>query len=379
VVLLALVLLLAQSPAPPCGDLTSCRQAALEARERKDYEAFHDLAWITYRKGKPDDPELMLLLARAQSLSGRAGDAIVMLERLAARGAATDVETSDDFDAVRHHPRWKSSSSGTGAEAPKAPVTEPVKAPKAEVAKAPAGEATKAPTGAAAKAPAGEAAKAPTREATKGTLTFTTLLSPSALAYDAVSKRYLIADRQARRIAVIDERSGTVSTLVGEKARLGEIGGMAIDPRQGDLWVVTSSGDDTSLSRLQLISGRELGVVRLKGVRGRVGGVAFVRGTGLVTSDEHGDIYKVSPSGQAEKIGSLEYVPAALGADGDGLLYVTAGGPRIARYRIAPFRRLGVVDVGGPPPSNLPFAVVRDSIHVVVATEAGYEIRTLRK
>ena len=145
--LLALVLLLAQSPAPPCADLTTCRQAALEARERKDYEAFHDLAWLTLRKGKPDDAELMLLLARAQSLSGRAGDAIVMLERLAARGVATDVETSDEFDAVRHHPRWKSSS--TGADAPKAPASEAAKAPTGAASKAPADAASKAPEGAA--------------------------------------------------------------------------------------------------------------------------------------------------------------------------------------------------------------------------------------
>ena len=387
--------LLIQAP-PACADVQSCKHAALEAKERKDFEAFHDLAWLAFRKGKPDDPELMLLLARAQSLSGRSGDAIVMLERLAARGSATDVDTSDDFDAVRRHPRWNPAGTPKPAtiEAPKAPATAlsiGAGNAKAETPRAPRDaaaeerrakpEAPKAPPPVS--SPEARSAKAegvkPPAATKPSTLAFTTLLSPSALAYDAVSKRYLIADRQARRIAVVDENTGTVSTLVGDQARLGEIQGMAIDPRQGDLWVVTSSGDDMSLSRLQLISGRELGVARISGVRGRIGGVAFVRGAGLVVSDQFGDVYKVTAAGQGEKVGSLEYVPTALGADGDGILYVTAGGPRIARFSLAPFRRLSVVDLDTAPPAGLPFTVVRDAIHLIVAAGGGYEVRILKK
>ena len=48
---------------------------------------FHDLAWRAVQKGKPNDPDLMLLLARAQSLSGRPGDALVMLGRIVDLGA----------------------------------------------------------------------------------------------------------------------------------------------------------------------------------------------------------------------------------------------------------------------------------------------------
>ena len=58
-----------------------------------------------------------------------------------------------------------------------------------------------------------------------------------------MSKRFIIADRKARRIAVIDGTTGQVATLVGAQGDLGDIGGITIDPRQGDLWVV-SSGDD---------------------------------------------------------------------------------------------------------------------------------------
>ncbi len=62
--------------------LASCRALAVEAQQRQDFETFHDLAWAAYRKGRANDPEMMLLVARAQSLSGRPGDALVMLERV---------------------------------------------------------------------------------------------------------------------------------------------------------------------------------------------------------------------------------------------------------------------------------------------------------
>jgi hypothetical protein len=349
-VALLLLLLLSQTPSA-CVDVPTCRTAAIEAQGRKDYEAFHDLAWLAYRKGKQDDPELMLLLARAQSLSGRPGDAIVMLERLAARGIPTDVETSEDFEVVRSHPRWNKAPSG---EAPKAPLSEAPNAPLSEVPKAPA-------------------AKKPS------TLAFTTLLTPSALAYDAVSKRYLIADREARRVAIVDENTGHVSTLAGAQAKLGDIKGIAIDTRQGDLWVVSSSEEGTSLNRLQLISGRELGASRIKGLPAPVAGVAFVRGTGIVVSDEEGDIWRVSASGSAEKLGSLEYAPKFIAADLEGTLYVTAGGQRLARYSVSPFRRLGVVDLGAGALAGLPFAVIGDRIHVVVPAGGSYEIRIVRK
>ena len=82
--------LLLQSPPPACADVAACREAAVAAAGRQDFEAFHDLAWRAAQKSRPNDPELMYLLARAQSLSGRPGDALVMLRRLAQMGVATD-------------------------------------------------------------------------------------------------------------------------------------------------------------------------------------------------------------------------------------------------------------------------------------------------
>ena len=65
---------------------SECRQLALDAAARQDYNAFHDLAWRTLQAGPKNDPALMTMLARAQSLSGRPHDALVMLQRLAAMG-----------------------------------------------------------------------------------------------------------------------------------------------------------------------------------------------------------------------------------------------------------------------------------------------------
>src|SRR5712664_2786846 len=93
----ALVLLfsLASGPAPAsssgfqspqdvgCAEWHDCRRLALAAAERGEYERFHDLAWRAAQTGPPKDPALMYLLARAQSLSGRPHDALIMLQRLA--------------------------------------------------------------------------------------------------------------------------------------------------------------------------------------------------------------------------------------------------------------------------------------------------------
>ena len=94
------------SAAQDCREWRDCRQLALDAAARQDFNAFHDLAWRTLQAGPKNDPALMTMLARAQSLSGRPHDALVMLQRLAAMGIATDAATSDDFGGVRALPGW---------------------------------------------------------------------------------------------------------------------------------------------------------------------------------------------------------------------------------------------------------------------------------
>ena len=94
-------LLLSIAQTPTCPDVGACRQAALDAAARGDFETFHDLAWRAAQKGRPNDPELMYLLARAQSLSGRPGDALVMLRRLAQLGVQVVIEDYVHQPALR--------------------------------------------------------------------------------------------------------------------------------------------------------------------------------------------------------------------------------------------------------------------------------------
>ena len=96
-----------QSPRDiPCREWRDCRQLALAAAERGDYEAFHDLAWRAVHTGPPRDPARMYMRARAQSLSGRPHDALVMLRRLAEMGVASDAGTNEDFSRTRQLPEW---------------------------------------------------------------------------------------------------------------------------------------------------------------------------------------------------------------------------------------------------------------------------------
>lgn len=414
--LLALFLILSSSQgAPSCENVEVCRAQALIAHAKGDFESFHDFAWAAYRKAKPNDPELMLLIARAQSLSGRPGDALVMLERVAAQGrmGPPEIVTDPDFARVRALPRWDEvreklligivgSVPGKLPDAPPeskkpdpaaatAPVLKPEppksepaiikpEAPKPEPPKPepPKGEPTKSePTKPAPSKPDAPKSK-PERPAPARTpgspLKFTTALTPTALAYDRVSKRYIIGDRRARRIAVIDENTGQVSTLVGALGALGDVDGIAIDAQQGDLWVVTSGEEGSSLSKMQLISGRVLSTVAIREMTAPIVALSFVSGAGLVAADSEGILWALRPGGRGEKLTSLEYVPKALGSDGRGRLYVSAGGPRLARFAMAPFRRLGTVELDSHRVPDGPFVVVADRLEAIVSAGDGYEL-----
>src|SRR5262245_36709608 len=139
-------------PRQDCKDWQACRQLALDAAERKDYEAFHDLAWRTMQAGPKNDGALMLLVARAQSLSGRPHDALVMLQRLATMNFPTDAATSEDFARVRALPGWaelEPKMAGTAAPAAPTPrsaaTTAPSATPPAPSSAAPVKPATEKP------------------------------------------------------------------------------------------------------------------------------------------------------------------------------------------------------------------------------------------
>src|SRR5262245_21194530 len=105
---LLLLVPLAMQPAPGagCTEYHQCRELALAAADRGDFELFHDLAWRAVQTGPKQDASLMLLLARAQALSGRPHDALGMLQRLAGMGVATDAATNPDFSRTRELPGW---------------------------------------------------------------------------------------------------------------------------------------------------------------------------------------------------------------------------------------------------------------------------------
>lgn len=235
-----------------CADWTDCRQQALAAAERKDYEPFHDLAWRAVQLGPPNDPSLLFLLARAQSLSGRPHDALVMLRRLTVSGVAKDALTSDEFAIVRTLRDWPEIEAAlkSGTEPPPSAGVPRPSAPPAETPDTPAPPAAVSKPAATAGVPAAFTFSAPS-------------FHPSALAYDAVSRRFIISDADVSRLAVIDEFTHHVATLAsGKSAGFGTITAIEIEPRVGNLWVASvdsSSGEDRAmLHKLQLISGRVL-------------------------------------------------------------------------------------------------------------------------
>lgn len=224
----------------------------MEASARGDYEVFHDLAWRAVQKGRANDPDLMAMLARAQALSGRPGDALVMLGRLANLGVAIDAAESDDFRVVRTLPGWPDVEAKlAGKPAPPAPLAPLAPAPSAPSAPlAPARSAPLAPS-------------APLARSER--LSFAAPgVSPLGLAHDAVSRRFVLGDRNAQRLLVIDEGSHNVVNYVSAASAgfYDRLEGFTIDARRGDLWVVSSRGEaDASASilhKLQLVSGRTL-------------------------------------------------------------------------------------------------------------------------
>ena len=263
--------LVAQNPAPvSCPDAASCRQAATEAADRGELETFHDLAWLAVRKGKPNDPELMMLLARAQSLSGRPGDALVMLRRLAQMGVVVDIQ-GEDFRRVRALPGWTEVEALLAAARGK-PGVEPVvpsrAAPpgSAPPAKAPASPLVEAGPAAAPKnAPAPAVMPPPANFRGEEAIRIPeTGIAPIGLAYDSASRRFVVGDRHRNKVIVADEVFKQVNDLIGAgSGGFGALTALEIDRSRGDLWVTSAENGSASVHKLQLVSGRVLTRIEL--------------------------------------------------------------------------------------------------------------------
>lgn len=273
-----------------CNEPKACTELALEARARGAYEVFHDLAWRAVQTGRPNDPDLMYLLARAQALSGRRRDALIMLRRLAESGIANDAATDEDFRRVRELPDWpyiaglparatpgnpvapsaappavaRPPASATKPAAPAVPPSPKASASARATADKPAGLAVTPPkTAAAAPAPtAVRSALRVERASVEEAARFSTRpFVPGGFAYDAVSQRLLFGDVTGRRLFVVGEGADrTVDLVRADSAGFDEVTAIAVDDKRGDLWVASSatSGSGGALHRLQLISGRAL-------------------------------------------------------------------------------------------------------------------------
>jgi hypothetical protein len=223
-----------------CREPQACRELALEARGHGAYEAFHDLAWRAVQTGRPNDPDLMYLLARAQALSGRRRDALIMLRRLAEAGIVTDAATDEDFRSVRELPEWRYVESlsnrarpAAAVPAPETAVTKPgavITAPTQRAAPiaTPPSSAAALPGPAAPAAAAAAAAAA--KPASNGGPEVRLPVEPasveeaarfssrpfvaSGFAYDAVSRRWLFGDAAGRRVFLVGEGSARTVDLI---------------------------------------------------------------------------------------------------------------------------------------------------------------------
>lgn len=345
-----------QDPSQPridCRVWQECRQLALDAAERQDFETFHTLAWRAAQTGPKNDPGLMLMLARAQSLSGRPGDALVMLQRLAQMGVKTDAATNDDFRRVRALPAWaerendpsfrKDSSVRLKAEA--TVKAEPGRAtPPTPTPEKPRDDVKRTEISAAASSTTG-----PTES-----LRFTIApFTPAGLAYDAVSRRFIVGDRDARKLAVIDEFSQHVANLA---TGFGQIAALEIDPRLGNLWVVSADDPQTTLHKLQLVSGRSLGRYE---VEDRFGAARFTdvaatgAGTVLVLDTGGHRLFRLNANGKTLELAATlpDQHATSVAPGANDVVYVAHDGGLLlvdlASRAVTPVSTAAGVDVSG--------------------------------
>lgn len=291
----------AQSVAPQstCAEWQACRDLAERARAAGDYESFHDLAWRAVQTRGRRDPELFFLLARAQSLSGRPHDAMVTLQRLAQEmHVAKDVSQDEDFRRVRALPGWPRMQALIAAEAS---GQEPEARTQGPAARKSETSATAEPVENPATAGDAPPEREPRTRGAGGTSEEVARFSAGSfdaggLAYDAVSRRFVIGNLPARKLTIVEEGTNRAATLSGDAAQLLNVRALEIDRAQGDLWVVSEGSRDASddpiseLHKLQLVSGRVLAVYTAEpsSTPNRFVDVAVGRSMGVLVLDAAG-------------------------------------------------------------------------------------------
>ena len=148
-----------------------------------------------------------------------------------------------------------------------------------------------------------------------------------------MSRRFVLGDRQAHRLLIVDEVSRNVVNYVGAASAgfLDQLTGLTIDARRGDLWVLSAEGEDeaaaSALHKLQLVSGRTLLEIKPPKASGAVRFVAVTvvsDGTVYAIDARQSRLFRLRPGAR-----SLEPVmrvdaraPTALAAADERTLYV---------------------------------------------------------
>ena len=152
-------------------------------------------------------------------------------------------------------------------------------------------------------------------------------LTTVGLAYDAVSGRFIVADKNDRRLLVVGERSGHMASLAGVDAGFDEVAAFEIDPTEGDLWVVSASSRSRSstVHKLQLISGRVLASIPLSPDEGpaRFTDVAVTPQSILALDGEGRRVYRVAKKGRTLEMVARLAAPecTSLAPAADGVAY----------------------------------------------------------
>jgi DNA-binding beta-propeller fold protein YncE len=194
--------------------------------------------------------------------------------------------------------------------------------------------------------------------------------TPAGIAYDAVSRRFIVGDRAGSKLTVVDEFSQHVANLASaQTAGFGTLAAFEIDPRQGNLWVVSSEAPNTpgasssngtppahtTLHKLQLVSGRVLQSFILPEQFGaaRFTDVAVTPDSTVLVLDAAGQrIFRLrAKTSDLEVAATLSSPPSTIAPAPDGRVYVaTAEGVVVVDFSsrtATPVKAPSDVDLAG--------------------------------
>jgi hypothetical protein len=151
--------------------------------------------------------------------------------------------------------------------------------------------------------------------------------TPAGFAYDAVSGRFIVGDRESRKLSVVGERSHNATNLASAAtAGFQELAALAIDAREGDLWVASSANGSASVHKLQLISGRVFFAVQSpKGTDARLADLVVTPQSTVVALDDLGRrLFRIKPGSKEMEVGWVIEAaePVSVAAPSDSVAYV---------------------------------------------------------